>query len=263
MAGMMRITLAALAVALAFGPATAQEEEEAAGHGVEVEAQEWSWDGLFGGFDQTQLQRGYLVYEQVCSNCHSLDLVAFRNLAGLGFNEEQIAAIAANYPRPVTDIDQETGEATTRPARDEDYFPAPFANPTAARFSNSGAMPPDLSVIVKAREAGPDHIYGILTGYQDPPEGVTVPDGKYYNAAFPGHIISMSPPLLDGSVQYIDDTPNTLDQMARDVTAFLTWASEPSLVERKELGVKVILFLIVFAGIVYAVKRKIWSDVEH
>jgi len=262
---MKRITVAALGAALAFGPATAQEEAEApaaAGHGVEIAEQDWSWDGVFGGFDQTQLQRGYLVYEQVCSACHSMKLVAFRNLAALGFNGEQIDAIAA--ARQVSDLDQETGEAITRPGRDDDYFPDAFPNPITARYANNGALPPDLSVITKARGAGADYIYALLTGYQDPPpEGASVPDGKYYNAVFPGHVIAMSPPLMDGRVEYIDGTPNTLDRMARDIAAFLTWAGEPSLVERKELGVKVILFLIVLAGIAYAIKRKIWSDVEH
>lgn len=262
---MKRITLAAL-VAFAFAaPVAAQQEEEgqhaAPGHGVEIPTQSWSWDGIFGGFDQQQLQRGYLVYEQVCAFCHSMNLLAFRNLHDLGFNDEQVSAIASNWTVP--DIDQETGDAITRPGQSADRFPSPFANPIAARFANNGALPPDLSVIAKARAAGPDYLYALLTGYVDAPEGFEVPEGKYYNAAFPGHVISMSPPLYQDAVQYIDGTSGTPDQLARDVSAFLMWAAEPSLVERKELGVKVILFLIVLAGIAYAVKRKIWSDVEH
>ncbi len=261
---MKRITLAAVAAALALaaGPAMAAEEgQQASGHGVEIAAQDWSWDGIFGGFDQQQLQRGYYVYEQVCASCHSLELVAFRNLHDLGFNDEQVQAIASNWTVP--DLDQETGQAITRPALPADRFPSPFPNPIAARFANNGALPPDLSVIAKARADGADYLYALLTGYVDAPQGVDVPVGKYYNAAFPGHIISMPPPLSDGRVEYIDGTPATVDQLARDVSAFLMWAAEPALVERKELGVKVILFLIVLAGITYAVKRKVWSDVEH
>ena len=268
---MKRITLAAFGTALAFGAlafgfgAAAQEEGESAavGHGVEIAEQDWSWNGVFGGFDQSQLQRGYLVYEQVCSACHGISLLAFRHLHALGFNTEQVDAIAANYPRQVPDIDQDTGEPITRPGRAEDRFPAPFPNPVAASFANGGALPPDLSVITKARVAGADYIYALMTGYHEAPEGVNVPDGRYYNAAFVGGVIAMAPPLSDGMIEYIDGTPNTVDQMSRDVAAFLTWAGEPSLVARKELGVKVILFLVVLAGIAYAVKRKVWSDVEH
>lgn len=259
MAGMKRIALAAVGAALAFAAGAAPVQ--AAGEAPEIAAQSWSWDGIFGGFDMHQMQRGFLVYEQVCAACHSMDLVAFRNLHDLGFNDEQIEAIASNWNVP--DIDQETGQAITRPGLPADRFPAPFANPIAARYANGGAMPPDLSVIAKARAGGADYLYALLTGYVDAPEGASVPDGKYYNAAFPGHIISMAPPLTDKRVQYVDGTPATVDQMARDVAAFLAWAAEPSLVERKELGVKVILFLIVLAGIAYAVKRKVWSDIEH
>lgn len=259
---MVRMKSAILGAALAMmaGPALAPTPTWAAEE-VEIPEQHWSWDGIFGGFDQAQLQRGYLVYEQVCSACHSMDLVAFRNLHDLGFNDEQVEAIASN--RRVADIDPETGEAITRPALPADYFPAPFPNPIAARFANAGAMPPDLSVIAKARAGEADYLYALLTGYEEAPEGVEVPTGKYYNAAFPGHVISMAPPLVEGQIEYIDGTPNTVAQMSRDVSAFLTWAAEPSMIARKELGVKVILFLIVLAGIAYAVKRKIWSDVEH
>lgn len=249
----------ALAISAVAGPASA------AGDGVELAEQHWSWDGIFGGFDQAQLQRGYLVYEAVCAACHSMNLVAFRHLHDLGFNEEQIDAIASN--RMVQAMDTETGEMVSRPGRAADVFPAPFANDTAAAYA-LGKAPPDLSVIAKAREGGTDYLYNLLVGYHEAPadfieDNGELSAGQYYNTAYPGHVIAMGPPLSDGLVQYIDDTPNTVDQMSRDVSAFLTWAAEPSLVERKELGVKVILFLIVLAGIAYAVKRKVWSDVEH
>ncbi|MGF1624392.1 MAG: cytochrome c1 [Alphaproteobacteria bacterium] len=256
---MKRITLAVAGAALAF--ATGAASVQAAGEGPEIAAQPWSWDGIFGGFDQAQLQRGYLVYEQVCASCHAMALLSFRDLHSLGFNGEQVEAIASNWLVP--DIDQESGDAITRQGRPADRLPRPFPNDIAARFANNGAMPPDLSVITKARAAGADYIYALLTGYEDPPEGIELPPGRYYNTAFPGHVISMAPPLADGSVDYIDGTPTTVAQMSRDVSAFLTWAGEPSLVERKELGVKVILFLVVLAGIAYAVKRKVWADVEH
>ncbi|MEZ5668851.1 MAG: cytochrome c1 [Alphaproteobacteria bacterium] len=262
---MKRATIATLAAAvLGAGMAYAAEEAAdgaAASHTIEIPSEHWSWDGIFGGFDQAQLQRGYLVYERVCSACHSMNLLAFRHLHGLGFDESQIESIAA--ARRVSDIDLETGDTITRAARPADHFPAPFANEIQARSVNNGALPPDLSVIVKARVGEADYIHALLTGYEDAPAGIDVPAGKYYNAYFPGHVISMAPPLSDGLVDYIDGTPNTRDQMARDVSAFLAWAAEPSLVERKELGVKVVLFLIVLAGVAYAVKRKVWSDVEH
>lgn len=261
---MLRTKFAILGAALAI--AAPASNAVFAAEGVEIPEQHWPWAGIFGGFDQAQLQRGYQVYESVCSSCHSMNLVAFRNLHDLGFNEDQIELIAAN--RMVGDIDQETGQPITRPGMAADYFPAPFPNEVAARFANAGALPPDLSVIAKARVGEADYLYAVLTGYHDAPESYIeengeVPTGKYYNEYFPGHIISMAPPLYDDAVTYVDGTTASVDQMARDVSAFLMWAAEPSMIERKELGVKVILFLIVLAGIAYAVKRKIWSDVEH
>ena len=263
---MMRAKFATLiaAAALCAGPTLAAEEEGGGGsHAIEIPSQNWSWDGIFGGFDQAQLQRGYLVYEAVCSACHSMNLLAFRHLNDLGFDEDQIEAIAAN--RRVSDIDPDFGDPITRPGRPADYFPAPFANEIIARSVNGGALPPDLSVIAKARVGEADYLYALLTSYADPPPELAEDWDltKFYNTVFPTNTIAMGPPLFDGMVDYIDGTPNTADQMARDVAAFLTWAAEPSLVERKELGVKVILFLIVLAGIAYAVKRKVWSDVEH
>lgn len=258
---MMRMKMVSLAAALALGQGVLAGAAVAAEE-VEIPAQHWSWQGLFGGFDQTQLQRGYLVYEQVCATCHSMNLVAFRHLEALGFNEDQIKAIAAN--RTVRDLDSETGAPITRPALPADYFPSPYTNEIEAKYTH-GVAPPDLSVITKAREFGADYVYALLTGYEDPPAAEAEDYvGKYYNPVFVnGPAISMAPPLADGLVTFADGTPNTAEQMARDVAAFLAWAGEPYLVERKELGVKVILFLIVLAGIAYAVKRKIWADVEH
>ena len=257
---MLRTKFAILGAALAIVAAPVSNAAVAA-EGVDIPEQHWPWAGIFGGFDQAQLQRGYQVYESVCASCHSMNLVAFRNLHDLGFNDDQIDLIAAN--RMVSDIDQETGQPITRPGMAADYFPAPFPNEIAARFSNAGALPPDLSVIAKARLGEADYLYAVLTGYHDAPTDVDVPVGKYFNEYFPGNIISMAPPLYENAVTYVDGTTASVDQMARDVSAFLMWAAEPSMIERKELGVKVILFLIVLAGIAYAVKRKIWSDVEH
>lgn len=266
---MKRVTMASLAAALMLGSGpfvgaalAAEDEAEPAARAIDNPEQRWSWDGLFGGFDQAQLQRGYLVYESVCSACHSMNLVAFRHLEALGFDEDQVKTIAAN--RTVSDLDPQTGAGRTRPGLAADYFPSPFTNTIEAKYIH-GVAPPDLSVIAKAREGGADYIYALLTGYSDPPPELEEDwdPSKFYNAVFPGHVIAMAPPLFDGVVTYIDGTPSTKEQMARDVSAFLAWAAEPYMVERKELGVKVILFLIVLAGIAYAVKRKVWADVEH
>jgi ubiquinol-cytochrome c reductase cytochrome c1 subunit len=243
----------ALIGSLPAGPALA------AGEGV-FEAQDWSFSGVFGTFDRGALQRGLQVYQNVCASCHGLEYVAYRNLEQLGYNENEIKALAAE--KQVLDGPNDEGEMFERPALPSDRFVSPFANPEAARAANGGAYPPDLSLIVDARGGGADYLHGLLVGYTEPPEGVTLPDGMYYNTAFPGNQIAMPPPLYPDGVTYSDNTPATVAQQARDVATFLAWASEPNLEERKRAGVMTILFLLVFTGLLYATKRKIWADVH-
>jgi ubiquinol-cytochrome c reductase cytochrome c1 subunit len=217
----------------------------------------WHHDGPFGTFDRAAAQRGFQVYREVCSTCHSLTYVAFRNLTDLGFSPEQVEALAAEYT--VTDGPNDEGEMFERPARPSDPIPPPYPNPQAARVANGGALPPDLSLITKARAGGTDYVFSIPQGYSEPPPGESGPEGTYYNAYFPGHWIAMPPPLQDGAVQYADGTQATVPQMAEDVATFLTWAGEPTLEQRKRTGLKVTLFLVVFTGLTYATMRKVWT----
>jgi ubiquinol-cytochrome c reductase cytochrome c1 subunit len=220
----------------------------------------WHHDGLFGTFDRASAQRGFQVYREVCSACHGLTFVAFRNLTDLGFSAEQIEALAAEYT--VTDGPNDEGDMFERPARPSDPIPPPYPNPQAARVANGGALPPELSLITKARAGGTDYVYSILTGYEEQPADAQAPEGLHYNAYFPGHWIAMPPPLSDGAVTYADGTEATVPQMAEDVATFLTWAGEPTLEQRKQTGLKVTLFLIVFSGLTYATMRKVWSGVH-
>jgi len=283
-----------VAVALATAPVMAQdhaaapagEAEASSSHAViEIAKEPWTFAGVFGTFDKHQLQRGFQVFKEVCASCHSMRLMAFRNLSEPGgpeFSEAQVKALAATYE--VADPDTETG---VRPALSSDRWPAPFATERDARDANGGAYPPDLSVIAKARgttqpfpwwilnyftpytEGGPDYLHALLMGYEEtPPAGSDVPEGKYYNHVFPGHAIGMPPPLADGLVTYEtaedgSSVPATADQYSRDVSAFLMWIAEPHLVDRKETGFKVMAFLFLFAVLMYLVKRKLWSKVEH
>jgi ubiquinol-cytochrome c reductase cytochrome c1 subunit len=224
--------------------------------------QDWSFYGALGTFDRAAAQRGFQIYREVCSACHSMNLLSYRNLADLGYDEAQVKAIAASVT--VQDGPNDQGEMFDRPGRPSDHFKPPYPNEQAARAVNNGALPPDLSLIIKAREYGPDYVYGILTGFKDtPPPGITVAKGMYYNEYFPGHQIAMPPPLTDDRVTYADGTKATLQQEAHDVATFLTWASEPKLEERHKVGARVMIFLVVLSGIMYGVKRKIWSKVEH
>jgi cytochrome c1 len=268
-------TLAASLAAPALQPVLAQEAEN-------PPRQTWSFHGPFGLYDPGQLQRGFKIYREVCSSCHSLKLLAFRNLADPGgpqFSEAQAAAIASSFQ--VTAGPNDQGEMFQRPGKLADYFPPPFANDQAARNANGGGLPPDMSVLAKARgfesgfpwfifniftqyqEQGPDYIHGILIGYEDPPAGVTLPPGAQYNKYFPGHAIAMPKPLSDGQVEYTDGTPATVDQYAKDISAFLMWAAEPKLDERKRLGFQVFIFLIVLTGLLYFTKKKVWHDIHH
>jgi ubiquinol-cytochrome c reductase cytochrome c1 subunit len=222
--------------------------------------QHWSFNRLFGTFDLAAAQRGVQVYSEVCSNCHSMEYLHYRDLSGIGLNADQIKAIAAGVTVPEGLDDQ--GNPKDGPATPASQFRSPFPNPIAARVANNGALPPDLSLIVNAREGGADYVYGILTGFADPPEGFKMQEGMNYNKMFPGHQIAMPRPLSDGQVTYADGTPNTTEQMAHDVVTFLAWASNPEMVERKQIGVRVVLFLVFMTGITYAVKRKVWSDVH-
>ncbi len=252
----LRYSVAALALAgalsLAAGPVLS-----AAAH--KPPARDWSFQGLFGTYDRGALQRGLQNYKEICASCHSLRLVAYRNLAAIGLKEDQIKAIAAEFE--VTDGPNEEGEMYTRAALPADRFASPFPNDNAARAANNGALPPDLSLMTKARKGGADYLYGLLTGYEEEaPAGIEVMEGMNYNLYFPGNQIAMAPPLADDAVEYADGTKATVAQMAEDVTTFLAWAAEPELEERKRLGVKVILFLIVLTGMFYAIKRQVWKD---
>jgi cytochrome c1 len=244
--------------------------------------QHWSFHGPFGTYDTAQLQRGFKIYREVCSSCHSLKLLAFRNLAdpgGPAFTEAQAASIAAEFQ--VTDGPNDAGEMFQRPGKIADRFPPPFPNDQAARHANGGGLPPDMSVLAKARsyeagfpwfifdaftqyqEDGPDYIHAILNGYEDPPAGFTLPPGGQYNKYFPGHAIAMPKPLSDGQVEYTDGTPATVDQYGKDVAAFLMWAAEPTLDARKRLGFQVFVFLIVLTGLLYFTKKRVWYAVKH
>lgn len=234
----------------------------AAGNKPTPPKQNWSWEGIFGTFDRGSAQRGYQVYKEVCSSCHGMDLIAFRTLEGIGFSEGEIEAIAAEYTYETGPNDE--GEMFERAGLPSDKFKNPYANRKEAEATNNGAYPPDLSLMTKARKGGADYVYALLTGYEDPaPEGFEVPEGQYYNKWFGGHLISMAPPLSDDLVSYQDETPATLDQTARDVVTFLAWAAEPELEVRKSLGIKVILFLIIFGILAYLSKRKLWSNAPH
>ena len=240
----------------------------------------WSFAGPLGKFDQAQLQRGLKIYKEVCSSCHSLNYVAFRNLAdpgGPGYSTAQAAAFAADYK--IKDGPNDAGDMFERPGRPADYFPAPFPNENAARAANGGAAPPDLSLIAKARgyergfpqflfdafiqfqEKGPNYIDALLQGYEDnPPAGFSLPQGSFYNKYFPGHSIKMPKPLSDGQVTFDDGSPATVQQYAKDVSAFLMWTAEPHLEARKRTGLQVFLFLIVLSGLLYFTKKKVWAD---
>lgn len=241
------------ASALLNGAAFAAEE------GAALKSRDWPHAGPFGTFDRASLQRGYLVYRDVCATCHSMDFVAFRNLEEIGLSEEEVRALAAEFT--VTAVDDD-GAASERPGRPADRFPAPFANKAEAKEANGEAYPPDLSLLVKARVGHEDYLYSILTGYEEAPAGVELQPGLYYNPYFPGGQIAMPPPLVEDIVSYPDGTQASVEQMSYDVTNFLAWAAEPNLEERKRYGVKVVLFLAIFAGLLFVVKRKIWADVH-
>jgi ubiquinol-cytochrome c reductase cytochrome c1 subunit len=276
------LALAALGLALVAGPTLAATTQ------AEPMDVHWSSQGPFGKFDPAELQRGYKVYREVCSACHSMNLMYFRNLGQKGgpFYDPK-------YPNPndnpyvkalahdiqVKDIDTDTGDVISRPAQPADKFPAPFANEYAARASNGGANPPDLSVITKAREGGPAYVESLLRGFKTPPAGLTVSPGKHYNPYYPGDLtsswsgptgkipegglISMPPPLADGKVTFDDGTPSTVQHQAHDVTAFLAWAADPKAEERKAFGLGAMIYLLLFSVLLWFSYRRIWRNVAH
>jgi ubiquinol-cytochrome c reductase cytochrome c1 subunit len=280
------LTLAALGLTLVAGAF-------APGRGLAATTQEepkdihWSYEGPFGKFDKAQLQRGYKVYREVCSACHSMEQVYFRNLGQKGGpfydpkypnpnNNPVVKSLAHDIQ--IKDIDQDTGDPISRPGLPSDRFPNPFPNAIAAAASNGGAAPPDLSVMAKAREGGPAYIYSLLTGFKNPPAGLTMPAGKYYNPYYSGDLsgswhgkgaapvggaISMPPPLTDNKVTFDDGTPSTVANEARDVSAFLAWAAEPKQEERKAFGLGAMIYLLIFSGLLYLSYRKIWRNVAH
>ena len=231
----------------------------ASGSGNDLPKHNWSFKGLTGTFDKSAVQRGFKVYREVCSGCHSMSLLYYRDLIDIGFSDEEVKAIAAEYT--VIDGPNEEGEMFERPAKPSDRFVPPFSNEQEARISNNGSYPPDLSVITKAKKHGPDYIFNLLLGYTEPPVDFELGEGMYYNKWKEGHHISMAQPLDEGYVDYDDGTENTLPQLAEDITTFLVWSAEPELEERKKLGIKVILFFIVLGSIVFIVKNRLWREI--
>jgi ubiquinol-cytochrome c reductase cytochrome c1 subunit len=256
---MRKATIAGLALLLA-GAAPLVMTAGAAEEVPHPKNQNWSFDGVFGGFDRAQLKRGWQVYKQVCSNCHSVHQLYYRNLVEIGYSESEAKEIAA--ADTVAGGLDDNGEPVERPGQLSDKVKMPFANDKAARAANNGALPPDLSLMIKARKYGPDYVYGLITGYREPPTGYRMQQGMNYNEMFPGHQIAMPPPLSDGQVSYDDGATNSVEQMARDITAFLAWSAEPELEDRKRLGIKVLAFLLVLTGLLFGLKRKIWADIH-
>ncbi|GAB2174642.1 cytochrome c1 [Dongia sp. agr-C8] len=254
------MAVVAAVVAVLFIAASPHEE-------IEVEKGNWSFQGFFGKFDQAQLKRGFQVYKDVCSACHSMNLLAYRNLETIGFSEDEVKEIAASVQ--VMDGPNDAGEMFERPGKPSDAFKAPFPNEQAARAANNGALPPDLSLIARSRAGkgflgyeGADYIHGILTGYKEPPADFKLQEGMNYNEGFIGHQIAMPQPISDGAVTYADGAPNDLEHLSEDVAVFLTWAGEPNLESRHLTGLKAVLFLVVFTLLFYAAKRKIWSRIH-
>jgi cytochrome c1 len=278
---------AATGMLLALGGLAPQPAHAAEG-GVAAEKQDWTFAGPFGYYDQDQLRRGFKVYNNVCAACHGMRLLYYRNLtdpSGPNLPEEQVKAIAAE--KTVTDGPDDQGDMFERPATPNDPFVNPYRNEKEAALVNNGVVPPDLSVIAKARKAvgdipwymspvaiaqdiatmyeeqGPDYIYALLTGYTEPPEGKELAPGAYYNKIYPGNQIAMAQPLYPDMVEYTDGTPMTVEQYSKDVTAYLMWAAEPKLEERKQMGAKVMLYLFILAALLYLSKRMLWKRIKH
>jgi ubiquinol-cytochrome c reductase cytochrome c1 subunit len=272
MKNLKTLALAGLAAVAMSAPALAAEGQK------DAKDISYSFEGPFGTFDRAQLQRGYQIYKEVCANCHAMKLVSFRNLSEPGgpeFTEEEVKALAATFT--MQDGPNEEGEMFERPGRPADRFPSPFPNEQAARIANGGAYPPDLSLITKARAGwhgtwrqlydgigGAQYVYSVLTGYEEPPaDAEKGPEGKNYNPYFAGgHWIGMAAPLSEGQITFNDSAPNTVDAMARDVSAFLAWAAEPKMEERKRMGFMTLIYLAILSVLLYLVKKKVWRDVH-
>jgi ubiquinol-cytochrome c reductase cytochrome c1 subunit len=251
---MIQRLFAALVATLLAGPALA------AGGDVALTKRDWSFSGPFGTFDKAAMQRGFQVYREVCAGCHSMQYIAFRNFADLGYNEGEIKAIAAEYD--VEDGPNDDGEMFTRPGIPADRMPSPYPNDNAARAGNGGALPPDLSLIAKARANGPDYLYSLLIGYKEAPASMDVPDGMYYNDAYPGNLIAMPQPLYGDDVTYADGANTSIEGSAADLTQFLMWAAEPKMEARKRIGVAVVFFLSIFVVLSVMAKRRVWADIH-
>lgn len=263
----MRLIKTALMLLMLAGPTAFAED-----HVWEPQDEQWSFSNpVFGKFDRAQLQRGFQVYKEVCAACHSLKQVAIRDLTGIGLTADEVKAVAKGYT--MTDIDPDTGETVDRPGLPTDYFPKPYANEEAAKAANNGAAPPDLSLIVKAREGGAPYVYSILTGYhhtppktlpnsEGKPEPFVLTEGQNYNPYFPGMKIAMARQLEDGKLQYADGTKATEKNLAKDVTAFLMWAAEPKLEQRRQMGVSVLIFMALMIGLTYVSYKRVWKDVK-
>ena len=259
----------ALPLGLALAVVSSAPALAAVGDQMPLKHVEWSFEGPLGTFNRADLQHGFQVYKEVCSACHSLNRVAFHTLSeegGPGFTDPQMKAIAAAYKIPAGPNDKgetvdDKGQPLMRSGIPSDYFPAPFANEDAARAANGGALPPDLSIIVKARPGGPDYVYSIISGFgQKPPPGFKVTDGKYYNPYFIGWNIAMPPPLTDNQVTFADGAPAKIEDEAKAVVTFLSWTSEPHLEDRHRMGLGVMVFLIVLSGLLYFSYRRVWKD---
>jgi ubiquinol-cytochrome c reductase cytochrome c1 subunit len=252
---MYKRLIAAILASVLAGPALA-----AGGGDVVLEKRDWSFNGPFGTFDKAAMQRGFQVYREVCAGCHSMKLIAFRNFADLGYNDAEIKAIAAQYE--VQDGPNDDGEMFMRPGIPADRMPAPYANDNAARAGNNGALPPDLSLIAKARPNGPDYLYSLMVGYKDAPAGTKVPEGMYYNNAYSGHMIGMPQPLYGGDVSYADGADTSIEGVAGDLVQFLMWTAEPKMETRKRIGVAAVFFLGIFVIFSVLAKRRVWADVH-
>lgn len=253
----LKSILCAGAMALAtFGTMPAMASQEV----LHPRQMRWQFDGVFGTFDKTSIQRGLQVYKEVCSACHGLTRVPFRRLQDIGLSEAEVKALAAEYT--YQDGPNDDGDMFDRPGRPSDKFPSPYANEKQARATNNGAYPPDLSLIVKAREDGPNYVYSLLTGFKDAPKNITVPEGMHYNPYFSGGLIRMAPPISDGVVEFQDGTEATKQQVAHDVVNFLQWAAEPEMEMRKRMGVKVMIFLGIFTVLFYVAKKRVWRELH-
>tara|TARA_Y100001960_G_C14751745_1_gene868884 strand:+ start:1671 stop:2495 length:825 start_codon:yes stop_codon:yes gene_type:complete len=226
-----------------------------------LKKQEWDFQGIFGRYDKPTLQRGLQIYQEVCSACHGMKRLRFRELKDLGFTQEQIKQYAETFE--ITDGPNDLGEMFTRPGEPSDAFVSPYKNKEEAKAAFGGAYPLDLSLLTKSMKNGPDYIYSLLTGYEDePPKGFELPEGLYYNPYHDGNVIGMPPPLYDEAIEYIDGTNASLHQLSYDIVNFLNWTAEPELEKRKSLGIKVILFLLVLTALLYVTMKEIWSRIK-